>query len=101
MVLTTPPGISILDDVETSGDPELLDLVDTTPQRHQSRALVRAGEALTLNYTILVAAGALPPTERVQASAGNASGTTAIDAPARVVVGGGPVLRTFLPLIRR
>lgn len=100
MVLTTPPGISILD-VETSGDPELLDLVDTTPQRHQSRALVRAGEALTLNYTILVAAGALPPTERVQASAGNASGTTAIDAPARVVVGGGPVLRTFLPLIRR
>ena len=100
VVLTTPPGISILD-VETSGDPELLDIRDATAQRHESRALVRAGEALTLNYTILVEANALPPVERVLVSVRSAEGAVALDAPARVLVGGGPIFRTLLPLVRR
>lgn len=100
VVLTTPPGITILD-VETSGDPELLDLVDTMPQRHESRVLVRQGEALTLNYTILVEADALPPIERVLVSVRSAEGAQLLDAPARVNVGGGPIFRTLLPLVRR
>ena len=96
VVLTTPPGITILD-VETSGDPELLDFIDATPQRHHSRALVRADEALTLSYTIRIAPDALPPLERVWAHIGGIT----LDAPARVLVNGGSAQRTFLPLIRR
>lgn len=100
VALDAPPGITILD-VETSGDPELLDIRDATAQRHESRALVRAGEALTLNYTILVEANALPPVERVLVSVRSAEGAVALDAPARVLVGGGPIFRTLLPLVRR
>jgi len=100
VVLTTPPGITI-EDVETTGDPELIDLIDTTPQRHASRVLVRQGESLTLNYTIRVDADALPPSERLQVSVRSAAGSATLDAPARVLVGGGPIFRTFLPHVRR
>lgn len=96
VVLEVPPGIAI-QDIETSGDPELLDFIDATPQRHHSRALVRADEALTLSYTIRISPDALPPLERVWAHIGGVT----LDAPARVLVDGGSAQRTFLPLIRR
>lgn len=57
--LTMPTGFA-LDDVETSGDPETLDLVDLTPAAYHLRALVRAGEPLTLRLDAHVAADAAP-----------------------------------------
>jgi hypothetical protein len=59
LVLTMPTGFA-LDDVATSGDPETLDFVDLTPASYHLRALVRAGEPLTLWFDAHVAADAAP-----------------------------------------